>query len=79
MPYRGTIEQKRAQRARYRRKNGAYTAPNYHQPWRVMDLERVMTHIIPDVQLSKEIGRSVHAIAVQRNKQRIGGPQTCTK
>ena len=43
-------------------------AQNSHQPWTVREIEIVMAHEMPDMEISKLIGRSVKAIQSARNK-----------
>lgn len=59
-------ETRNAQKRRYYRRTEK--SINSGQPWTPHEIKRVMEHNVTDMQLSKEIGRSVAAIQVMRNR-----------
>ena len=57
-----------AQKLRYARRTGAFTAPRYHQRWEATEEGLVMESVLSDRELSERIGRSVQAIQVHRSE-----------
>ena len=60
-------KERERQKRRYRLKNGSH---KWRSRWTAEEVERVMEHSIPDVELSKEIKHSVVAIQVCRSRNR---------
>lgn len=60
-------KERERQKRRYRKKTGSY---KWKRKWTEAEIERVLEHSIPDVELSKEIKHSVVAIQVCRSKNK---------
>lgn len=68
---------KNRQRAKYYHKT--QNAPNSKSRYTDEEIEMILNHSIPDIELSRKIGRSVQAIQQKRKKVKGGDWDRCRK